>query len=242
MTSRWWVPAWYDWLRAAGEAKGLADRRRRLVGSARGRVLEIGAGTGRNLAFYRAGQVSSLLALEPDRALGERLRRRAVTLGVPFEWRPVALEAAVLPKEGFDTVVVSFGLCRVADPAAAAERIATWLVPGGRLLFLEHVASVGPAGSFQRAATPLWSRLAAGCHLDRPTVATLRAAGLSVSDCTRFRLPAAGPLAPLFASCVAAVAWRPPIGEPDPAMSVLAAEVSSVSGDAREWRPPRGRV
>jgi len=240
MSSKWWVPAWHDWVRAAGEARGLAARRRRLVSSARGRVLEIGAGTGRNLAFYRPGQVRSLLALEPDRALAERLRQRAVTLSVPFEWRPLAVETAELPAGDFDTVVVTFGLCRVADPAAACERIATWLKPGGRLLVLEHVASVGAAGRLQRAATPVWSRVAGGCHLDRPTLATLRAAGLSVSDCTRFRLPVAGPLRPLFASCVAAVAWRPPIGEPDAAMSALAAGTLGKVLPTPHPRPPEG--
>ena len=213
MDTRWWAPAGHDWIRAAGEARGVAARRRRLVGSARGRVVEIGAATGANLKWYRPGQVASLLSLEPDLALADRLRQRAVTVAVPFEWRP---DADGLPAASVDTVVSTFALCRVADPAAAAARIAQWLVPGGRLLLLEHVASVGWSGRLQRVAAPSWSRLAAGCRLDRPTLATLREAGLSVSDCTRFRLPAAGPLTPLFSSCVEAVAWRPPIGEPDP--------------------------
>lgn len=219
MTRRWWVPAGYDWMLAATEARGLAERRRRLLASATGRVLEVGAGTGLNLRHYRPERVSSILALEPDAAMADRLAWRAATLTVPFEARPVTIDDADLPAAGFDTVVATLVLCCVDDPQAAAAAITRWLVPGGRLLFIEHVAALGARGRVQRAVTPLWSHLAGGCHLDRDTLATLRHAGLAVTDCDRFALPAAGPL---FASCVQAVAWRPPIGEPDPAMSVLA--------------------
>jgi SAM-dependent methyltransferase len=213
MTREWWGPAGYDWLLAASEARGLAARRRRLIGSAHGRVLEVGAGTGLNLRHYRPELVSSILALEPDRAMGERLERRAAAITVPCQWQPVAVEQADMPDESFDTVVVTLTLCTVADPAGAVAAMARWLVPGGRLLFIEHVAARGIRGRLQRAVGPLWSVLAGGCHLDRDTLATLRQAGLSVSDCDRFALPAGGPL---LSSCVAGVAWRPPIGLPSP--------------------------
>ncbi|MDQ6617202.1 MAG: class I SAM-dependent methyltransferase [Actinomycetota bacterium] len=219
MRCHWWGPACYDWMLAATEARGLADRRRRLVASARGRVLEIGAGSGLNLRHYRPDRVDALLALEPDPGMRARLAWRAETTTVPLEVRGVAVDDADLPEGGFDTIVVTLTLCCVPDPAATAAAIATWLVPGGRLLLIEHVAALGMRGALQRAATPMWSRVAHGCHLDRPTLTTLRQAGLSVSDCQRFALPGAGPL---FASCVQAVAWRLPIGEPDPEMSVLA--------------------
>ncbi|MDQ1391632.1 MAG: hypothetical protein QOF30_609 [Acidimicrobiaceae bacterium] len=222
MTRHWWGPAFYDWVLAATEARGLADRRRRLLAAARGRVLEIGAGTGLNLRHYRPERVTSLTALEPDAALGGRLAWRAQTLSVPWEILGVAVEEADLPEGGFDTVVATLMLCSVGDPAAVAASIVRWLAPGGRLLFIEHVAARGLRGRLQRAVSPLWSRIAAGCHLDRDTLTTLRQAGLSVSDCDRFALPAAGPL---FASCVQGVAWRPPIGEPDV--------------EDRVWRAPR---
>jgi SAM-dependent methyltransferase len=222
MTRRWWGPAFYDWVLAATEARGLARRRHRLLASARGRVLEIGAGTGLNLRHYRPDRVSSVLALEPDPAMRSRLAGRAATLTVPLEVIGVPVEEADLPEGGFDTVVSTLTLCSVADPGAAAAAIARWLVPGGRLLFIEHVAARGVRGWAQRAAAPLWCRIACGCRLDRDTLTTLRQAGLSVSDCQRFALPAAGPL---FKSSISGVAWRPPIGEPDPGMSVLAHSV-----------------
>jgi SAM-dependent methyltransferase len=218
MRHRWWGPACYDWALAATEARGLALRRRRLVGSATGRVLEVGAGTGLNLRHYRPDQVESVVALEPDGAMRTRLLGRAELSTVPVEVRGEAIDDADLPEGGFDTVVATLVLCCVPDPPRAAAAIAGWLAPGGRLLFIEHVAARGMRGLVQHAATPLWSRLAGGCHLDRDTLGTLRQAALSVSDCDRFALPAAGPL---FASCVQGVAWRPPIGEPDSNLSVL---------------------
>ncbi len=222
MTRRWWAPAFYDWVLAATEARGLATRRRRLLMAAQGRVLEIGAGTGLNLRHYRPDRVSSVLALEPDAAMRERLLGRAATMTVPLEVVGVGVEEADLAEGGFETVVTTLTLCTVADPDVAAAAIARWLVPGGRLLFIEHVAAGGLGGWAQRAVAPLWRRIAGGCHLRRDTLTTLRQAGLSVSDCERFALPAAGPL---FKSSISGVAWRPPIGEPDPEMSVLAHSV-----------------
>jgi SAM-dependent methyltransferase len=227
MTRRWWGPACYDWALAATEARGLAARRRRLVGTARGRVLEIGARSGLNLRYYRPDAVTSVLALEPDGAMRDRLALRAQALTVPLEVRAVAVEDADVAEDGFDTVVVTLTMCRVRDPGAVASAIAAWLTPGGRLLFIEHVAGKGLRRSAQRAATPLWATVAGGCHLDRDTLTTLRQAGLSVSDCDRFALPAAGPL---YGSCVQGVAWRPPVGEPDPALSVLAVPALNVGG------------
>jgi SAM-dependent methyltransferase len=214
-------PSLYDWALAAVEARGLAARRARLLATARGRVLEIGAGTGLNLRHYRPDQVDSLLALEPDDAMRGRLAQRAAALTVPLEIRGETVEAADLADGSFDTIVVTLTLCRVPDPAAAAAAIFRWLAPGGRLLCIEHVAALGLRGRVQRTVTPLWAQVAGGCQLDRDTLTTLRQAGLSVSDCERFSMPAAGPL---FKTCVQAVAWRPPIGEPDPTLSVLQAD------------------
>ena len=217
MSNGWWGPAFYDWVLAASEARGLAARRRGLIQSASGRVLEIGAGTGLNLRYYRPHKIKSVLALEPLAAMRQRLARRAVTVTVPVEIGGVPVAQADLPAAGFDTVVATLVLCCVDDLPATVAAVARCLVPGGRLLFLEPAA----AGRRRRArsAPGLWSPLAGGCHLDRDILGVIRRAGLSVSDCDRFPLPAGGPRP---ASCVAGVAWRPPIGEPDPAMSVLA--------------------
>lgn len=218
MDSQWWGPAWYDWALAASEARGLAARRRRLLASARGKVLEVGAGTGLNLRHYRPERVCSVQALEPDAARRRRLEVRAVTLPVELDVGAEPVEAAVFPDSSFDTVVSTLVLCCLPDPVAGLAAIARWLVPGGRFLFLEPAP--GPRRQLATSsAGRLLSPVRGGCRFDRDTVELVRSAGLPVTDCDRFTLPAGG-LRPV--PCVAAVAWRRPIGEPDPALSVLA--------------------
>lgn len=216
---------WHDRVFRAAEPRGLASRRAALLASARGRVLELAVSGGLNLGQYRADRVESLVVLEPDPTARTALAKRAPAAlpATAVEIRAVGLAEAGLADESFDTVVSTFTLCRVPQPEAAAATIVRALVPGGRLLFLEHVAGLGQRGWAQHAVTPLWSQLTGGCRLDQETLTSLRRAGLSVSDCERFALPAGGPL---LATCVQGVAWRPPVGEPDPDMSVLPATVS----------------
>jgi SAM-dependent methyltransferase len=198
----------YDAVMARSEAKGLAARRDLLLAPARGRVLEIGAGTGLNLSHYRSDRIGSIVALEPDGAMRSRLLVRTPPESVPFEVHEAAIDDAVFGDGQFDTIVSTLVLCSVPDLDRAARAISRWLAPSGRLLFLDHVRAVGLRGTLQRAAAPLWVKLAAGCHLDRDPIGALRRAGLAVTDCERFPMPAAGVL---FSSCVQGVARRHPV-------------------------------
>lgn len=185
--------ALYDPIMGLVDRAGLAERRRRLLAEARGRVLEVGGGTGLNLRHYRAGDVDSVLVLEPDAAMRNRLLRRVVSAPVPVEVHETTIEAAGLPEASFDTVVAALVLCTVDDQAAALAEMKRMLAPRGRLLFLEHVRSPGWRGQAQAAFTPVWSRtLGAGCHLDRRTLDAIRDAGFVVDRCDRRGSMAAG--------------------------------------------------
>jgi SAM-dependent methyltransferase len=165
---------------------GLADRRRRLVAEARGQVVEVGGGTGRNLPYYRRPDVDRVVVLEPDGAMRARLLARVDSCPVPVEVHEAPVEASGLPDGFADTVVASLVLCTVDDPAVALAEIKRLLRPDGRLLFLEHVASPGARGRLQALATPVWKRaVSPGCHLDRPTLDSIRSAGFAITDCHR---------------------------------------------------------
>jgi SAM-dependent methyltransferase len=169
------------------EGLGLAERRRGLLEGLSGRVLEIGAGTGTNLAHYPPA-VAEVVALEPEPYLRQRLSETAQA--APVEVTVVDAAAEVLPfaDAAFDAAVSCLVLCSVADPVRALAELRRALRPGGELRFLEHVASPHPRRRrLQRAAdATLWPLLSGGCHLGRDTTQLIADAGFAIERCERF--------------------------------------------------------
>ncbi len=184
----------YDLLGRAAEQELLGAERRRCVAACRGRVLEIGAGTGASFPYWleaaRAGRLETLVAVEPDPHMRRRAAARARRLGLKLELLPAAAEALPFPDASFDAVASFLVLCTVDDPARALAEVRRVLRPGGTLAFLEHVrASGGGAARWQRRLQPAWQRLAAGCRLDRDTIFAVSAAGFAELDYRTRRLP-----------------------------------------------------
>ena len=153
----------------------LRDVRRRLVGEARGRVLEVGAGTGANLPFY--AQAERVVAVEPDPHMVRRARGKARGAAVPVDLVRASGEDLPFADAAFDTVVATWVLCTIPNPERAAAEMRRVLRPGGTLLFAEHTRAAGRrAASLQHTLNPAWARLAGGCHLDRDARGILEAA------------------------------------------------------------------
>jgi SAM-dependent methyltransferase len=187
-----WFAAMYDRSMAIAERNGLAERRRHLLAKATGRVLEIGAGTGANLPYY--ADIERLDLIEPDGAMRKRLETRLDQVPVPVTVRALSIGDVDLVGGVYDTIVTTLVLCTVPDLAHAVDRLRRLLAPTGQLLFLEHVVGTGARGRLQRAASPLWRRVAAGCRCDRDVVGALRAGGFVVTDLERFAMPMPNPL------------------------------------------------
>jgi ubiquinone/menaquinone biosynthesis C-methylase UbiE len=168
-----------------------------LLRDAEGRTLELGAGTGLNLAHYTAS-VTELVLTEPDRFMAARLRRRlADEPPAPARVEVVEAGAERLPFEdaSFDTVVSTLVFCSVEDPNAAMSEILRVLRPEGRMLYLEHVRSPDSArlARWQDRLERPWGWLAGGCHPNRPTGDMMQSNGLEVERLDRGSMPKAPP-------------------------------------------------
>ncbi|WP_242471940.1 MULTISPECIES: class I SAM-dependent methyltransferase [unclassified Blastococcus] len=185
----WFARMWVR-IAAAAEEHGAAEHRARLLAEARGRVLELGAGTGANFAHYPPG-VDEVLAVEPEphlRTLAEQAGERA---GVPVTVVDGTADALPAADASVDTAVASLVLCSVPDQATALAELRRVLRPGGRLLFWEHVRSGRPgAARVQRLLDrTVWPAVGGGCHCSRQTLDAITDAGFAVERVERFRFP-----------------------------------------------------
>jgi ubiquinone/menaquinone biosynthesis C-methylase UbiE len=185
--------AGYDTFMKGTEKAGLGERREKLLAQARGRVLEIGGGTGANLPYY-GPEVEELVITEPEELMARRLEkklpqyeRRVQVLHVPAEQLP-------FEDGSFDVVVATLVLCTVEDPDRALEEAHRVLKPGGRLLFLEHVRSDdAKLARWQDRLNGFQKRFACGCNCNRTTLDTIGRHGFSVAEVEHERFPKGPP-------------------------------------------------
>jgi ubiquinone/menaquinone biosynthesis C-methylase UbiE len=187
--------AWgYDAFQRRSCAAGMEDKRRRVLGEARGRTLEIGSGTGINLDNYGA-EVTELVLSEPDRHMVALLRRKVEGSSRPATVVDATADKLPFDDESFDTVTLVYVLCTVPDPGAALREIARVLRPGGRLLFIEHVRSPEPGlARWQDRLHGPWRVFANGCHCNRDTVAAVAGSSLELEQLERGEIPKVPPL------------------------------------------------
>ena len=160
---------------------GMRRRRCTLVGAAYGRVVEIGAGTGLNIAHYPA-DIAELMLIEPEPGMRRRLARRLERHGPVARIIDAPAERLPLDDASVDTVVSTLVLCTVDDPESALREIARVLRPDGQLLFIEHVrASSQFLARCQDKLLRPWRSFAGGCICNRPTVELMRACGFTVA-------------------------------------------------------------
>lgn len=170
----------YDHVNGRMETRVFGQRRRKLLEAARGRVLDVGAGTGVNLPHYRWDQVSQLVLLDVGRGRLARAGRKAADLGIEVELRLASAEQLPFEDESFDVVVFTHSLCTIPDPVQALREAYRVLKPGAALHVLEHVRAAEPGlARWQRRVSPIWKVVSSGCHLDRDTRSTIEAAGFA---------------------------------------------------------------
>lgn len=194
-------PSWWDQhivpqlIRCACSQGQIMKARSKIVPAACGDVLELGCGGGINMAFYDWPRVKCFTGLDPSPALlslSEEAVGRVNLAEKGIDARIILGHGEAMPfgDAQFDTVVTTFTLCSVDDPAAVLAEIRRILRPGGTALFLEHGAApdAGPA-RWQRRIEPIWSRIAGNCHLSRPISSAYQTAGFAVDQIGAHYMP-----------------------------------------------------
>lgn len=170
-------------------------QRAKVVPRAAGRVLEIGIGSGLNLAFYDRSRVDSLVGLDPSPELRAIAERRAREAGIDVEWIPLGGESIPLDEASVDTVLTTYTLCTIPGVERALGEMRRVLRPGGRLLFSEHGRAPDPGVKrWQDRLNPLWNRIGGGCNLNRPVEEMVRRGGFEPEAIEALYLPGPRPL------------------------------------------------
>lgn len=146
----------------------VARQREKVVPSARGRVLELGIGTGLNAKHYRAEAVTEVIGVDPSRESWALARAKIAHAAVPIEYCEASAEDIPLESDSIDTAVITYTLCTIHDPHKALAEVARVLRPGGQVLVAEHALAPDEAiVKWQHRLDGLWGKIAGGCHINR---------------------------------------------------------------------------
>jgi SAM-dependent methyltransferase len=175
--SAWLLPRLLD---IVMQQKQMLPYRERIGAAANGRTLDVGIGSGLSLVFY-GEHTEHVLGIDPSAELLLFAEERAHKVSVPVELVRASAESLPLDDKSVDTVVSTFTLCSVSDAAIALSEMHRVLKPGGKLLFVEHGrAPDDGVARWQDRLTPLWSRVAGGCHLNRKPDDLILSAGFQI--------------------------------------------------------------
>ncbi len=172
--SDWIVPRLLDLMM---DIKPITEERKKCLAGVSGTVLEVGFGSGLNLPWYPSG-VTRLVAVDPSTEGAKLARKRIARAPFPVEYVPLAGEDIAAPDATFDSVVSTFTLCSIPDPATALAQMRRVLKPGGRFFLVEHGLSAEPKiRRIQDRLNGLQRCLCGGCNLNRDVERLVRDAG-----------------------------------------------------------------
>jgi ubiquinone/menaquinone biosynthesis C-methylase UbiE len=160
--------------------KDTARVRSQIIPAARGRVLEVGIGSGLNLPFY-SSEVRELQGVDPSKELLQMAGEKAGATPFPVELVSGSAEELPLQDQTIDTIVMTWSLCSIPDPSKALDEMRRVLKPGGELIFVEHGLAPEPkVSAWQNRINRPWRAIAGGCNLNRPVDRLIAAAGFSL--------------------------------------------------------------
>jgi len=163
--------------------KSIMYQRKKVVPLAKGRVLEIGIGSGLNFQFYDSSKVEYIWGLDPSAQMRKMAEKR-VKKNIQFEVEFIGLSDNEIPLESnsVNTVLVTYTLCTIPDVVQALSEMSRVLMPGGELIFCEHgLAPDENVRRWQNRLNPIWKRMGGGCNLNRPIPNLIEQAGFKIN-------------------------------------------------------------
>lgn len=174
----------------ACDQKSSKKQRIKIIPQAKGKILEIGIGSGLNLPFYNAKKVKCLTAIDPSEEIWKLNQYNLKDLNFDFKFIQAFAEEIPLPDDSFDTVVITYTLCTINNIKKAMNEFKRVLKPGGKLLFCEHgIAPDKSIKNIQNAINPIWKSVGGGCNLNRDIPALIRENGFKIIDIKKMYIP-----------------------------------------------------
>ena len=177
-------------LNCACGSKPINNQRQKVVPLARGKVLDIGIGSGLNIPFYNSDKIDQVIGIDPSHELIELAKELANDSKASIDFVIGSAESIPYPDNFFDTVLVTYTMCTIPNVAMANKEMWRVLKDDGRLIFCEHgLAPDKKISKWQNRIDPFWGKIAGGCHLNRDIQKLITDAGFSFESLDKMYLP-----------------------------------------------------
>ena len=168
----------------------IKKQRLKVIPNAKGKVLEIGIGSGSNLEFYDQNQVEKIYALDPHPKLADMTKKKADKLGIKVDFFPIKADKIPIEDHFFDTIVCTYTLCSIEDPVKALKEIKRVLSPSGQYIFSEHgLAPEENVVLWQNRLNPIQNVIGGGCNLNRNIPYLIEESGYKIDELHQGYIP-----------------------------------------------------
>lgn len=171
-------------------SKPISYQRKKVVPLAKGKILDIGIGSGLNIPFYDLSKIDKIYGLDPSSELIKIAKKIAVKKNISIEFLLCGAEDIPLPNNSIDTVLITYSMCTIPEVLKANYEMLRVLKPDGRLIFCEHgLAPDKSVAKWQKRINPVWGKIAGGCNLDRDIPDLISSSGFKILSIEEMYLP-----------------------------------------------------
>ena len=171
-------------------SKPISYQRKKVVPLAKGKILDIGIGSGLNIPFYDLSKIDKIYGLDPSSELIKIAKKMAVKKNISIEFLLCGAEDIPLPNNSIDTVLITYSMCTIPEVLKANYEMFRVLKPDGRLIFCEHgLAPDKSVAKWQKRINPVWGKIAGGCNLDRDIPDLISSSGFKILSIEEMYLP-----------------------------------------------------